>query len=520
MIWFVFILLCAIIIAFLVEPFFRGSQQSDNLDEQDYLTAQLDDIERDKSAGLIDEAEADAARLDARRRLLAAARGDKGETGGKPNRTVAQISTMIIAAAPIAALAIYMAIGNPDGETSQEATMIAARSQQQSDQNAPPLAESITALEERVASNPENLDDWILLAESYARMDRFSAAAQAFGKARALAPERAFLHAAEGEAITMAAGGVVSVDAQAAFDRALAIDPAEPRARFYKALGTYQQDDPKSTLDQLVRLAGEAPSGAPWLTIVRSQIDLIANELGIDPESLGLGAKEDTGVSVLSRESSFDDWVNAIEARLAEGDITGAKGIIADARERYAQAPFVLQQLDAIEAGLADGAPRRGPSQEQMAAAQNMSAEDREAMIEGMVSGLASRLEQNPDDIEGWTMLARSYAVLGRYRDSADAYANAIKLAPEDVALSLGRAEALLTVLRSENKPIDAETKAAIDKVSELSPEHPFALYFQGLAASQSGDKARARSYWERLLATMPADAPEAASVRSMIESL
>ncbi|MEX6634274.1 c-type cytochrome biogenesis protein CcmI [Hyphococcus lacteus] len=523
MVWVFIVVLCTLVLGFLVEPFFRKSKSPNNLDEQDYLAAQIDDIARDREAGLISAEEADFASNDARRRLLAAARAGTKEITKGANSGFRQISTMVISAAPIAAVAIYLALGNPGKETTDEATLIASRSQNPpSTQNAKPLAESITALEEKVAASPDNLDDWILLAESYAGMDRFDAAARAFGKARELAPERAFLHAAEGEAIAMAAGGNVTPVADEAFDRALEIDPVEPRARFYKALSAYQQGDPDDALNRLVTLANEAPPSAPWLTVVRSQIEIIAGELGKPLDGLGLRvptlstAQSETP----SEDAPFEDWVAAIEAQAKKGDIAGAKRVLESARGRYAQAPFVMQQLAQIEAQLEQPDTPRGPSVEEMKAAQNLSPEDRNAMIEGMVEGLAARLETEPDDIEGWTMLARSYSVLGEFQKSANAYSQAIELAPDEFPLHLGRAEALLTVLRSEGKPIDIETKAAIDSVSKLNPEHPFALYFQGLAASQTGDAARARSYWERLLASMPEGTPEAESVRQMIDEL
>ena len=155
-----------------------------------------------------------------------------------------------------------------------------------------------------------------------------------------------------------------------------------------------------------------------------------------------------------------------------------------------------------------------------MQAAQAMSPGDRAAMIEGMVSGLAARLENEPDDLEGWTMLARSYGVLEQYKESADAYSRAIALAPNDLNLRLGRAEALLNRLNSANEPIDAEAQAALDDVANLNPGHPFVLYFRGLAASQRGDTELARENWTRLIAAMPPDAAEAASIRELIDGL
>lgn len=539
MIWVFVFLLAIIVLGVLVEPFFRSQREDPSLDDQDYLAAQIQDIARDKAAGLISEEDAAAADLEARRRLLAASRtgGDDVAAKNLPRAGAAsrQASTMIIAAAPLAAIVLYVIIGNPALNLTPEAARDAARKMPPglstaTSPNAPPVGASIAALEERLEANPQDLDGWVALAESYARQGRFVEAATAFGSARALSPERAFLHAAEGEAIAMSGGGVVTPDAQAAFDRALAIDAKEPRARFYSAIGADQRGAREEALAAMVALANDAPAGANWLPVVRSQIELIAEEIGRPMDELGLVSAGDR-VTVLEAEvaggeAAYESWISLVDAYASAGNIEKATTTLERARERFANAPFVLSQLDGVAARLvaqgdvvAAGA-RRGPTPDQMAAAASMSEDDRKAMIQGMVGGLAVRLEDDPDDLEGWTMLARSYAVLEQHVDSAAAYARAIALAPSDISLRIGRAEALLNDLNTRDQDIDEETKKAISQVASLDAEHPFALYFLGVAAQQSGDAASAKSYWARLVAVMPDGTPDAARIQSMIDAL
>lgn len=522
MLWAIVILLGVGVLVLLVEPFFRTQRPSDHLDEEDYLAAQISDIARDRDAGLISDAEANAADLEARRRLLAAHRaGDratKQEAGSAPR----QVSTMLVAAAPVAAFALYVLLGNPGAKETAEALRIAAALGAQANTASPSLSESVTALEARLAENPDVLDDWVMLAESYANLDRFDDAARAFAKARALAPEEAYLHAAEGESIAMAAGGIVTQDARFAFGQALAIDATEPRARFYLAIGAYQEGRREEALDALIALEKDAPPGVSWAPIVRSQIEQISGELGRAVEAAlpQPTAAASFEAEIASGDASYQRWIALIDAYVADGDVAKARDAALRARQRYKGAPFVLQEIAAAEARI-DGAPApRGPTTEQMQAAQAMSPGDRAAMIEGMVSGLAARLENEPDDLEGWTMLARSYGVLEQYKESADAYSRAIALAPNDLNLRLGRAEALLNRLNSANEPIDAEAQAALDDVANLNPGHPFVLYFRGLAASQRGDTELARENWTRLIAAMPPDAAEAASIRELIDGL
>ncbi len=157
-------------------------------------------------------------------------------------------------------------------------------------------------------------------------------------------------------------------------------------------------------------------------------------------------------------------------------------------------------------------------SRAQMAA--DMSPDDRAQMIAGMVQGLAARLEEDPDDVEGWTMLARSYAVMEDYEESANAYAKAIALSPEDRELYMGRVQALVAASAARGEPIDQQAEEAVEALAALDEDNPFALYFQGLVASQRGDAEAARNYWSRLVTMMPEDAPERARIVEMINAL
>ena len=520
MLWAVFFILALLVLFFLIEPFFRTPQNAGHLEEEDYLAAQVADIERDRAAGLISEAEAQAAGAEARRRLLAAHRAAEKKEPAKTGPVARQVSLMLVAAAPAAAFALYVALGNPDEKDTDDGLRIAA-SQPPSAANARPLAESIASLEERLKTNPDNIDEWVMLAESYANQDRFAEAAEAFGKARALAPTEAYLHAAEGESLAMAAGGIVNDEAREAFGRALELDAKEPRALFYLAIAAYQEGRREEALDALVALEKDAPPSAGWLPVVRAQIATISAELGRPAPGLPAQDTQALEAEIAAGDAPYESWIALIDAYAAAGDSGKANDAAARARERYAGAPFVLAEIAKAEARIEPaGAARRGPTEEQMQAAADMSPADRAAMIEGMVGGLAARLENEPDDLEGWTMLARSYGVLDEPRKSAEAYARAIALAPEDLSLRLGRAEALLNALNAEGKPIDTEAQSAVEEIAARAPDHPFALYFLGLAASQRGDKAGAREYWTKLMEVMPEDAPETAQIRSMIDAL
>lgn len=554
MVWAVIFALTIAAVVALVQPLFRApTQDAPALDDEDYLAAQLEDIAREREAGLLSEAGAEAAAREARRRLLDRARAPAAEA--KPVSPQARMaSAMAIAAAPAAALAIYLAIGNPSLSPAVPERFRGAPAMQaaappapglEGAANAPALEIAIAQLAARLNDNPDDLDGWIMLAESYAATDRFAESADAFARAIALAPDRAALHAARGEAIAMAAGGRITDEARDEFDRALTLDPAEPRARFYAAIAIYQAGDTDAALVGLVALANDAEPGALWLPVVGQQIAAFAEELGRSMDDLPLtdgaraqltappaGAASSGSAEILEAQiavggAPYTDWLALIDAYAGAGDMENAVDALARARQRYAAAPFVLQELDAaavrlgLESGDAAGAaPRSGPTQEEMQAAASMPEEDRAQMIEGMVAGLAARLENEPDDLEGWMMLGRSYGVLGRRADSVTAFERAVQLAPDNMPVRLAHAQALMAQLDAEGRPIDGPALDALKAIEQRNPNEPLALFFLGLAAQQGDDAAAARNYWQKLLAQLPEGSDDAASVQAMIEGL
>lgn len=119
------------------------------------------------------------------------------------------------------------------------------------------------------------------------------------------------------------------------------------------------------------------------------------------------------------------------------------------------------------------------------------------AQIEGMVAKLAERLKANPEDAQGWVMLARSYKAMGRHAESAAAYGKAEKLVAQDAELLADYAEALAM---SSNTGIKGKPRQLVDQALKLEPENPHALLLAGAGAMQAGNRAEALRYWEKLL--------------------
>lgn len=117
--------------------------------------------------------------------------------------------------------------------------------------------------------------------------------------------------------------------------------------------------------------------------------------------------------------------------------------------------------------------------------------------IEAMVANLAARMEENPDDEQGWVMLARSYKVMGRLEEAAKAYARAEKLVATDAALLTDYAE---TLAMSSGKGLKGKPAQLVEQALKLDPEHGHALFLAGAAALEAGNRKKAADYWEKVL--------------------
>jgi cytochrome c-type biogenesis protein CcmH len=135
--------------------------------------------------------------------------------------------------------------------------------------------------------------------------------------------------------------------------------------------------------------------------------------------------------------------------------------------------------------------------------------------IEGRVNKLAARLKENPEDVQGWMMLARSYRSFNRYREASEAYARAVALSGNDAELWADYAETLALANDSQlqGKPLEL-----INRALQLNPNSQKALWLAGNAAFQSQNYQQAISYWERLQKLLPAGSEGAQSVAASIE--
>jgi cytochrome c-type biogenesis protein CcmH len=460
-------LLTAATLALLLRPLLKGgatSRPRADYDAEVYRD-QLSELDRDIARGLVEPEQAEAARAEIARRLLAADAASQSESA-LPSPTPGRIKAAAVALAillPAGAGALYVVLGSPN----LPGQPFAERRQGGPDKaTVARLEAAAKAIEAQLKKTPKDTTLLGRLGRIRFVLGRYAAAAAIYGKALALKPDSAAFAASQGEALVFANRRVVSEAAKTLFERALKADAQDVRARFYLALAKAQAGDRDGALRDWLALEAETRPGTPWRKQLTRFIETTAKEAGLNAAAL---------------------------AKLrAKAEKTAQKTAAANGR---------------------------GPSREDMDRAKRMSPAQRTAMIRGMVDNLAARLKENPDDLAGWRRLGRSYIVLREYKKAAAAYAQAARLAPKDVGVLVDYGQALLAV-HGKDRDLPPQFVAVVRRIHALQPDHVIGLWFLGVAEYEAGNHEKAAALWTRLLARLPKDAPERAALAKRIEML
>lgn len=257
-------------------------------------------------------------------------------------------------------------------------------------QEAAQVADLSSQLYDRLVSDPDGgpSEGWMLLGQTYSRMGQFEEAAAAIKVVSERPEADSAVFSMLAEALIYAQQGVVTPPAEAAIDRAISMNPDNPASVYYKALALSQKGESLRGYELLIARLDAADGFYPWMESLVAEANRIGAEIGKPPLSLA-------------------DF-----------------------------APMVNQP---------------GPTAEDVANAQEMSDDDRQAFILSMVARLANRLEQEPGDLDGWMRLGNAYSVLGQTEAAIAAYE---------------RAEALTLNARAG----DPRTQAIGDALSRLRP--------------------------------------------------
>lgn len=218
-------------------------------------------------------------------------------------------------------------------------------------QEAAQIADLSSQLYDRLTSDPAGgpTEGWMLLGQTYSRMGRYSDAAEAFGVVAKRPEATSAVFSLMAEALIYADQGVVTPRAETAIDRAVSMDPGNPAGTFYKAIALAQNGEANEAYILLSSRLNEADQYYPWMQSLAAEANRIGAQIGKAPISM----------------SRFAPIMNV-----------------------------------------------PGPTQEDVANAQEMSENDRQAFILSMVERLATRLEDEPEDLDGWMRLGNAYVVL------------------------------------------------------------------------------------------------------------
>lgn len=228
----------------------------------------------------------------------------------------------------------------------------------------------------------------------------------------------------------------------------------------------------------------------------------------------------DLANGIVSREQ-FDQDRDEIERRLLE-DVTSSRAVskpLMSAKEGRGAVYAIALALPilAVAFYLRIGNPYAAPTMARAPApAMSPTANEEfpQQRIEANVASLAKRLEQNPNDFDGWKMLARSYTSLGKYREASEAYAKATALKSDDPDLL---ADYAFSLAMAGGQKLQGKPVQIINKALEIDPNNPKALELAGSAAFEANDYKRAIEYWQKLLDRVPANSEVANSLTERI---
>lgn len=375
----------ALLVALMLGRSLLRAQGGDIPDASEYdlkvYRDQLAEVERDVARGVIPHEDAERARTEISRRILAAdASRSSAAPQNAPNRVLIGALAILLGAGSVA---LYLWIGQPGyGDLALKDRIAFAEqmrenrpSQQAAVDSLPPfvpqenLSDDFVTLMERlretVAGRPDDLQGYMLLAQNEARMGNFAAAAAAQENLLRIKAESVTAEdiADYGELLVMAAGGYVSPEAETAFRAALARDETDGRSRYYIGLMMIQTGRPDITFRLWDGLLRRGPADADWIEPILAQIETVAQLAG----------------------------VNYTVPAIGTGDA-------------------------------------RGPSAEDIENAGQMTPAERMEMIGGMVEGLSNRLATEGGPPQDWARLITSLAIMGNPDQALAVYTNAMEV--------------------------------------------------------------------------------------------
>jgi cytochrome c-type biogenesis protein CcmH len=370
MLWFALALMTAAAIFAVLWPLARRTNQLRSGSDVAVYRDQLDEIERDRAAGLIEDNEAAGAQVEVSRRLIAAV--DAQAQSGAPavvataiagtwrRRAVAVVALAVL---PIGAASFYLSVGSPSLPDQPLAPRLAAARNTQS------FDGLIERVETHLEQNPNDGRGWEVIAPIYTRLGRFEDAVKARRNALRLNGDTAPRAAALGEALVLAANGVVTAEAKAAFEKAVALDGSDVQARYFLGLAAEQDGNRAQAAEIWRALIAAAPPDAPWRDFIQRALarvgaatapggpteEQVAASSDLSPEQRSTmirGMVARLAERLQTDGSDVEGWMRLVRSYMVLGESDKARAAVADARRALAGDPAKLRRLDELVKGL------------------------------------------------------------------------------------------------------------------------------------------------------------------------
>ncbi len=345
MLWFVLALMTAAAVFAVLWPLGRGTPQREGLETVVYKD-QLAEVLRDADAGLIGPSEAQAARVEIGRRLIAASDTEKQNSFTVNLNLRKVVAVFALAGLPLVTVIIYGLLGSPSlGDFPLASCMH------------PPVASDsvdklVAQVEAHLETNPADGRGWDVLAPVLVKLGRFDDAVRAWRNSITYNGDSASRRADLGKSLAAAAGGIVTVEAKTEFERAIALDANEVKARYFMGLAA-EQDGRNADAAKIWRaMLSSAPSDAPWRPLVQRALARVGGDApklsdddiamakdmtDSDRNAMIQGMVSRLAVRLKDNGDDVEGWLRLVRAYVVLGEREKALAALGDARRAMAK---------------------------------------------------------------------------------------------------------------------------------------------------------------------------------------
>ena len=475
--WLICALLIIIVIVLLIRPLFKTYSDSELAESQKKVNQRKElnielyqqkkvQIEQDFANGLLDEEGRIQAQNEIEHSLIQDAEGSAATELTQLSKSSAKkLSIAFLIIIPIFSVITYLSV-MPENFEQVVLSQPPAQSHAPKSQNqVPDIATMVTSLEKKLKDNPENAQGWNMLGRSYVVMKRYAEAAAAYEKAMALVKQNKAQQAMPELEINYVEA-LMQTDEKSAYQKArtflgamLTANPDNGDALWFMGFLDFDAGNKELAVERWTHLLTLLPANGEQAKIVMTYLNQINGKTG----------------TVTNNQSTE---------------------LVQTSKQ-----PAPNAQTQAKSTGPAPGQQLTGSA-------------DEKAFIASMVARVEKRVKDNPQDLKGWKSLGKSYGVLNRNVDSANAYAKAVALDSKDVNLLMDYSDAVIKTRQPDQ--LD-KARIVFAQLVDQNSQDLDALFLSGSLARVAGDIEQAKLFWNKLL---PQLAPESEAYKSVKRNL